>query len=98
MVVCNPSPSYSAISLLLPHHNVQRLPTNSHPMLQRAQLGHHSYQARILTLDPHFLPHFDLLAPITKNNIRLIVLWSFGTQAETFTEIEAGEGFGCGAR
>lgn len=84
--------------LLLPHNNIQRPPPNLHAMLQRAQLGHHRHQTRILTLDPHLLPDLDLLAPIPKYHIRLVVLGSFGCQAEPFAEIEAAEGVGgCGA-
>lgn len=54
-------------SLILPHDNIQRLPTHSRPMLQSTQLGQNRQQTRIQTFHPQLLPHPDFLALVREN-------------------------------
>ena len=61
------------------HQYSETFPPSTNLMLQSAQFRHDRHQARIHTLDPYFLPHFDFRALVGKGFIHLVMGWQLWT-------------------
>jgi hypothetical protein len=78
-------------SVLLSHHNLQRLPPQRHAPLQRIHLRHSRHKIRILALHPYLLLNIDLLPFESEDLVHLVVnLGTCGAQGygQAVAEVE----------